>query len=89
MVLLRLLLFILLLEKGNSACQLQGLAQPPELTQDGDLIIGGIFSFRTGQDSVTNTFQTMPEFRKCKKYVLFILYPTLYEKCVKFTFHLK
>uniref|UniRef100_A0A669DZV6 G-protein coupled receptors family 3 profile domain-containing protein n=1 Tax=Oreochromis niloticus TaxID=8128 RepID=A0A669DZV6_ORENI len=47
MVLLRLLLFILLLEKGNSACQLQGLAQPPELTQDGDLVIGGIFSFRT------------------------------------------
>uniref|UniRef100_A0A669BZK5 G-protein coupled receptors family 3 profile domain-containing protein n=1 Tax=Oreochromis niloticus TaxID=8128 RepID=A0A669BZK5_ORENI len=45
MVLLRLLLFILLLEKGNSACQLQGLAQPPELTQDGDLVIGGIFSF--------------------------------------------
>uniref|UniRef100_A0A3Q0RHL5 G-protein coupled receptors family 3 profile domain-containing protein n=1 Tax=Amphilophus citrinellus TaxID=61819 RepID=A0A3Q0RHL5_AMPCI len=68
MILLSLLLFILVLGEGNFLCQLQGLTQPPELTQDGDLVIGGIFSFRTGQDYVTNTFQTIPEFRKCKNF---------------------
>lgn len=73
MPLLRLLLLALLIEerKGDSVCQLQGSVQPPELAQDGDLIIGGIFSFRTGQDYVTNSFQTIPEVRKCKKYVCF------------------
>lgn len=49
-------------------CRLQGLAQPAELAKDGDLVIGGIFSFRTRQDYVINTFQRMPEKRKCKKY---------------------
>uniref|UniRef100_A0A672Z4Q2 G-protein coupled receptors family 3 profile domain-containing protein n=1 Tax=Sphaeramia orbicularis TaxID=375764 RepID=A0A672Z4Q2_9TELE len=57
-----------LIENGNSVCQLQGSAQPPELAQDGDLIIGGIFSFRTGQDYVVNTFQKIPEVRKCKNF---------------------
>ncbi|XP_037631658.1 extracellular calcium-sensing receptor-like [Sebastes umbrosus] len=54
--------------KGASVCRLQGSAQPPELAQDGDLVIGGIFSFRTGQDYVINTFQTFPEVRKCKNF---------------------
>ncbi|XP_049928169.1 extracellular calcium-sensing receptor-like isoform X2 [Epinephelus moara] len=51
--------------KGDSLCRLQGSAQPPELAQDGDLVIGGIFSFRTGQNYVINTFQAIPEARKC------------------------
>ncbi|KAM4627562.1 uncharacterized protein ACJ7VT_002503 [Polymixia lowei] len=41
-------------------------AELPELAQDGDLVFGGIFSFRTGQDHVINTFQTIPQLRKCK-----------------------
>ncbi len=65
-----LLLLVLLMGKGHSVCRLQGLAQPAELAQDGDLVIGGIFSFRTQQDYAVNTFQTVPEVRKCKKYVL-------------------
>uniref|UniRef100_A0A665TEB0 Extracellular calcium-sensing receptor-like n=1 Tax=Echeneis naucrates TaxID=173247 RepID=A0A665TEB0_ECHNA len=48
MSLIRLLLSVLLMSKGDSVCRLQSSAQPPELTQDGDLVIGGIFSFRTG-----------------------------------------
>lgn len=55
-------------------CRLQGSVQPPELAQDGDLVIGGIFSFRTGQDYVVNTFQTKPGLRKCKKYVIVTVY---------------
>lgn len=70
MPLLCLVLFVLLMEKGDSWCRLQGSPQPAELALDGDLVIGGIFSFRTGQDYVINTFQTVPEVRKCKKYVL-------------------
>lgn len=70
MSLLILLLLVLLMGHGDSLCRLQGLAQPPELAKDGDLVIGGIFSFRTVQDYVTNTFQTIPEVRKCNMYVL-------------------
>uniref|UniRef100_A0A8C2YX78 G-protein coupled receptors family 3 profile domain-containing protein n=1 Tax=Cyclopterus lumpus TaxID=8103 RepID=A0A8C2YX78_CYCLU len=50
MPLLRLLLLVVLMGKmgqGDSVCRLQGSAQPPELAQDGDLVIGGIFSFHT------------------------------------------
>uniref|UniRef100_A0A674P5Q5 G-protein coupled receptors family 3 profile domain-containing protein n=1 Tax=Takifugu rubripes TaxID=31033 RepID=A0A674P5Q5_TAKRU len=35
---------------------------------DGDFVIGGIFSFRTGQDYVIDTFQHIPEARKCKNF---------------------
>uniref|UniRef100_A0A671U6E3 G-protein coupled receptors family 3 profile domain-containing protein n=1 Tax=Sparus aurata TaxID=8175 RepID=A0A671U6E3_SPAAU len=68
MPLLRVILFVLLMETGDSVCKLQGSPQPAELAQDGDLVIGGIFSFRTGQDYVINTFQTVPEVRKCKNF---------------------
>ncbi|XP_068593221.1 extracellular calcium-sensing receptor-like [Cebidichthys violaceus] len=54
--------------KGDSVCRLHGSAQPPELAQDGDLVIGGIFSFRTAQDYVINTFQKFPELRKCNNF---------------------
>ncbi|KAK2847368.1 hypothetical protein Q5P01_010367 [Channa striata] len=57
MALLILLLLVLLMGNGHSVCRLQSLAHPPELAMDGDLVVGGIFSFRTGQDYVTNTFQ--------------------------------
>lgn len=53
-------------------CRLQDSAQPAELAQNGDLVIGGIFSFRTGQDYVINMFQKIPEVRKCKKYAFLV-----------------
>ncbi|XP_070761297.1 extracellular calcium-sensing receptor-like [Enoplosus armatus] len=68
MPLLRLLLLVLLLGRGDSVCRLQSSAEPPELAQDGDLFIGGIFSFRTGQDYVTDTFEAIPEVRKCNNF---------------------
>lgn len=78
MSLLHLLLFTLLTGNGDAVCRLYSVAQPPELAEDGDLVIGGIFSFRTGQDYVVNTFQTVPEVRKCKKYVvLHVVYASL------------
>ncbi|XP_041654144.1 extracellular calcium-sensing receptor-like [Cheilinus undulatus] len=54
--------------EGDCECRLQGSAKPPELAQNGDLVIGGIFSFRTGQDYVVDTFETIPGVRKCKNF---------------------
>uniref|UniRef100_A0A667YN93 Extracellular calcium-sensing receptor-like n=1 Tax=Myripristis murdjan TaxID=586833 RepID=A0A667YN93_9TELE len=68
MTLLKLLLLVLLTRRIDSVCRLQGRAETPELAQDGDLVIGGIFSFRTGQDHVVNTFQKIPHIRKCKNF---------------------
>lgn len=69
MSVLGLLLIILQMRKGMSVCRLKGLAQPPDLAQDGDIFIGGIFSFRTDQDYFIDTFQSIPGLRKCFKYV--------------------
>uniref|UniRef100_A0A3B5QDW1 Extracellular calcium-sensing receptor-like n=1 Tax=Xiphophorus maculatus TaxID=8083 RepID=A0A3B5QDW1_XIPMA len=45
MLLFRLLLISVLAKTGRTGCRLLGGTQQPELAQDGDLIIGGIFSF--------------------------------------------
>ncbi|XP_047246789.1 extracellular calcium-sensing receptor-like [Girardinichthys multiradiatus] len=68
MILFRMLLMVVLTRKGETVCRLRGGAQQPELAQNGDLIIGGIFSFRTGQDYFTDTFQSIPNFRKCNNF---------------------
>ncbi|KAF5895991.1 extracellular calcium-sensing receptor-like, partial [Clarias magur] len=47
-------------------CLLHSTMEQPELQVDGDLIIGGIFSFRTGQDGYIDTFRSMPEVRPCR-----------------------
>ncbi|XP_061683499.1 extracellular calcium-sensing receptor-like [Syngnathoides biaculeatus] len=47
---------------------MRGPPHLPEMAQDGDLVIGGIFSFRTGQDYAVNTFQAIPEVRPCKNF---------------------
>uniref|UniRef100_A0A8D0A9N3 G-protein coupled receptors family 3 profile domain-containing protein n=1 Tax=Sander lucioperca TaxID=283035 RepID=A0A8D0A9N3_SANLU len=57
MPLLRLLLLFLLMRRGDSVCRLQGSVQPPELAQDGDLVIGGIFSFHITLSSPSFNFR--------------------------------
>ncbi|XP_077396323.1 extracellular calcium-sensing receptor-like [Festucalex cinctus] len=47
---------------------MRGSPLPPELAQDGDVVIGGIFSFRTRQTYAVNTFQVIPEVRTCKNF---------------------
>ena len=69
MSLLRMVFVVMLIERAYTACLLQGMAEGPELTQKGDLIIGGIFSFRTGQKDIIDTFETIPQKRQCQKYV--------------------
>lgn len=57
----------LLLQAQEPPCRLLGQPYLPEYEKDGDLVIGGIFSFRTGQDGVDETFNSIPGKRKCKK----------------------
>uniref|UniRef100_A0AAV2J1N1 G-protein coupled receptors family 3 profile domain-containing protein n=1 Tax=Knipowitschia caucasica TaxID=637954 RepID=A0AAV2J1N1_KNICA len=68
MLLSVLLLLPVWIHGGASVCRLHGFVQLPELAQDGDLNIGGIFSFRTGQEHVVDTFESLPEIRKCMNF---------------------
>lgn len=69
MLLLHLLRMVLLAQAEEPDCQLHSSVEAPELQADGDLIIGGIFSFRTGQDGHVDTFRSFPEVRPCLEYV--------------------
>lgn len=71
MSVLGVLLIILQMRKGTSVCRLKGFAPPPDIAQDGDISIGGIFSFRTDQDFFIDSFQSIPGLRKCFKYDLY------------------
>ncbi|KAM4627563.1 uncharacterized protein ACJ7VT_002505 [Polymixia lowei] len=65
MAVLKLVLLALLIRMGNPVCSLQGRAQPPELSKAGDLLLGGIFTFRTGFKGSVPTFQSLPNPLKC------------------------
>ena len=67
MRLLVLVLLGLLIQAEEPKCSLMGRAQLPEFDKDGHFVIGGIFSFRTGKDGTTDTFNNMPDRRQCKK----------------------
>ncbi|XP_072551877.1 extracellular calcium-sensing receptor [Salminus brasiliensis] len=58
-------LMILLSRAEEPACRLQSHVEHPEFQVDGDLIIGGIFSFRTRQGGYIDSFRSMPEVRPC------------------------
>ncbi|XP_067245194.1 extracellular calcium-sensing receptor-like [Chanodichthys erythropterus] len=68
MLILKLLLMVLLTQAEKPDCTRQGHRVLPELEKAGDLIIGGIFSFRTGQDGYTDYFTKIPEIRPCKDF---------------------
>uniref|UniRef100_A0A4W5M0M2 G-protein coupled receptors family 3 profile domain-containing protein n=1 Tax=Hucho hucho TaxID=62062 RepID=A0A4W5M0M2_9TELE len=63
-----LLVLLVVMGEGEPVCRLQSRAELPDLAKDGDLVIGGIFSFRTEQDGVIDTFQTIPKIRRCINY---------------------
>lgn len=69
MPLLELVLLVLLvvIGEGEPVCRLQGRAELPELAKDGDLVIGGIFTFQTEYDSRVPNFQSLPDLPRCKK----------------------
>lgn len=69
MLILQLLLMVLLTQAAQPDCTPLGHRVLPELEKDGDLIIGGLFSFRTGQDGYQDSFTEIPQIRPCKEYV--------------------
>lgn len=50
---------------ADPPCNIQGLPNPPQLSKDGDVLIGGIFSFHNKWDQQAQTFTTQPEQGKC------------------------
>uniref|UniRef100_A0AAY4DU74 G-protein coupled receptors family 3 profile domain-containing protein n=1 Tax=Denticeps clupeoides TaxID=299321 RepID=A0AAY4DU74_9TELE len=65
MLLLKLGFLVFLAQAEEPICSLLGSTEQPELKKDGDLVIGGIFSFRAEQDPVMETFQDF-NFREFK-----------------------
>ncbi|XP_046720770.1 extracellular calcium-sensing receptor-like [Silurus meridionalis] len=68
MLLFQLLFMVLLCQAQEPVCRVHSHIEQPELYADGDLIIGGIFSFRTGQDGYTDSFTHMPAVRPCRDF---------------------
>uniref|UniRef100_A0A8C4RYY4 Extracellular calcium-sensing receptor-like n=1 Tax=Erpetoichthys calabaricus TaxID=27687 RepID=A0A8C4RYY4_ERPCA len=66
------MLFLLVVISGllskaeEPVCHLQGGHELPLLAKEGDISIGGIFSFHDNFISVNPTFKNMPESQKCK-----------------------
>ncbi|KAG2463180.1 V2R1 protein, partial [Polypterus senegalus] len=67
MQILMILLLALFTRAEELACKIRGRPESPEFYQDGDIIIGGIFSFRSSLDGTTYNYRIMPEPPKCKK----------------------
>ncbi|CAL8353037.1 unnamed protein product [Lota lota] len=65
MSLLTLVLLAMMTRIGKAVCVLQGRAQPPELFKAGDLMLGGIFTFRTEFRASIPTFESIPKSPTC------------------------
>ncbi|XP_041118663.1 extracellular calcium-sensing receptor-like [Polyodon spathula] len=66
MLLLAVVLTALLTEAENPVCRLQGRPELPLFSKDGDIIIGGIFSFHDNLVNAKPAFSAMPQPLKCK-----------------------
>ncbi|KAF5895970.1 extracellular calcium-sensing receptor-like, partial [Clarias magur] len=53
---------------ADPPCSIQGLHNPPQLSKDGDLLIGGIFSFHNKWDQPAHTFISGPTQGECMSY---------------------
>ncbi|KAF5895977.1 extracellular calcium-sensing receptor-like, partial [Clarias magur] len=51
---------------ADPPCSLLGLHNPPQLSKDGDVLIGGIFSFHVKWDQTKHVFTSGPWQPKCK-----------------------
>ncbi|XP_067275497.1 extracellular calcium-sensing receptor-like [Pseudorasbora parva] len=59
-------LLFTLVRAADPPCKLWGSPDTPQLRKDGDVIIGGIFSFHNSWDETMPTFTSKPEQPKCK-----------------------
>ncbi|KAL7870287.1 hypothetical protein SRHO_G00077840 [Serrasalmus rhombeus] len=60
-------LLFTLVRAADPPCSLRGPPNPPQLSRDGDVMIGGIFSFHNSWDQATHTFTSGPQQPKCKR----------------------
>ncbi|KAJ8256824.1 hypothetical protein COCON_G00189760 [Conger conger] len=73
LLLLELILNMQWMQTEGPVCKLLGRAEQPELAKDGDLIIGGIFTFVAGPRGKIHTFKSLPEGPKCSKELRFVI----------------
>uniref|UniRef100_A0A4W4G179 G-protein coupled receptors family 3 profile domain-containing protein n=1 Tax=Electrophorus electricus TaxID=8005 RepID=A0A4W4G179_ELEEL len=66
MSLLQTWLLFTLVRAPDPPCSSRGLSDQPQLSRDGDVVIGGIFSFHNSWDQTTHTFTSGPQQPKCK-----------------------
>ncbi|XP_058242958.1 extracellular calcium-sensing receptor-like [Hemibagrus wyckioides] len=50
---------------ADPPCSIQGLPNPPQLSKDGDVLIGGIFSFHNKWEQAAQTFTSGPKKGEC------------------------
>ncbi|XP_039619203.1 extracellular calcium-sensing receptor-like [Polypterus senegalus] len=66
MIILALTLFAVFTKAEEPHCKLRGGKEYPVFSKDGDIVIGGIFSFHRNFRAVIPTFRTVPETIKCE-----------------------
>ncbi|XP_064159086.1 extracellular calcium-sensing receptor-like [Anguilla rostrata] len=66
MRLLQMWMVALLAQADDIPCRQRGKSEPPQLQKDGDVIIGGIFSFHNTWVESEPTFSTEPEQLQCE-----------------------
>ncbi|XP_041118665.1 extracellular calcium-sensing receptor-like [Polyodon spathula] len=66
MLLLLVVLTALLTRAEETVCRLQGTQELPHFSKDGDIIIGGIFSFHDSLLDAKPTYNVIPEPPRCK-----------------------
>ncbi|XP_069053800.1 extracellular calcium-sensing receptor-like [Lepisosteus oculatus] len=64
-MLLEIVLIAILASADDLLCRLQGKPEYPQLSKDGDIIIGGIFPFHSSWSDTNLTFSHVPEPLKC------------------------
>lgn len=62
---LRTWLLFIQVRAADPPCRLLSLSNPPQLSKDGDVVIGGIFSFHAKWDQTTHVFMSAPAQPKC------------------------
>uniref|UniRef100_A0A4W3HCV2 Extracellular calcium-sensing receptor-like n=1 Tax=Callorhinchus milii TaxID=7868 RepID=A0A4W3HCV2_CALMI len=55
-------------ESNEETCKLQGTFNLPQISKDGDIVLGGIFNIHAGRLIQINSFFTAPEETKCRSF---------------------
>ncbi|KAK2847754.1 hypothetical protein Q7C36_009436 [Tachysurus vachellii] len=55
---------------ADPPCSIQGLPNPPQLSKDGDILIGGVFNLHTKWEQPAQTFTSVPKKGECKSFNL-------------------